>query len=113
MNYHRLAKEIRKGYAELKKDTIYKLYHVTWNNQLETSEITVENDSEFKVIIIGNTRNQPGARGYMYLFYTSDRRIPFPSLAEIERRLRTVSSKKILDKKDSSYFDWEEYGTLE
>lgn len=49
----------------------------------------------------------------MYLFYTANSNISFPSVAEIERRLRIVAEKKILNKKDSRYFDWEEYGSLE
>lgn len=112
MNYNKLAKEIKNGYSDLKKNETYKLYHVTYNNELETSEITVENDAEFKAIIIGNTRNMPESRGYMYLFYTNDRSVSFPTIKEIERRLKIVADKKILTD-DAEYFDWEKYGSLE
>lgn len=113
MNYNKLAKEIKDGYNNLKKNIMYKSYYVTWNDELETSEIKVENDSGFKAIIIGNTRNIPESRGYMYLFYTNDRNVPFPTIKEIERRLRIVAGKKVLTDDDAKYFDWEEYGSLE
>lgn len=113
MNYNKLAKEIKNGYSDLKKNETYKLYHVTYNNELETSEITVENDAEFKAIIIGNTRNMPESRGYMYLFYTNDRSVSFPTIKEIERRLKIVADKKILTDDDAEYFDWEKCGSLE
>ena len=113
MNYNKLAKEIKDRYNDLKKNEIYKLYHVTWNDELETSEITVKNDAGFKAIIIGNTGHMPESRGYMYLFYTNDRNIPFPTIKEIERRLKIVADKKVLTDDDASYFDWEEYGSLE
>ena len=113
MSYKGLAREIKAGYNDLKKDTVYKLHHVTWNDELGTSEITVENDAEFKAIIIGNTRGMSKSRGYMYLFYTNDRSIPFPTIKEIERRLKIVADKEILTDEDASYFDWEEYGSLE
>ena len=113
MSYKELAREIKAGYNDLKKDTVYKLHHVTWNDELETSEITVENDAEFKAIIIGNTRGMSKSRGYMYLFYTNDRSVPFPTIKEIERRLKIVANKEILTDEDASYYDWEEYGSLE
>ena len=113
MSYKGLAREIKAGYNDLKKDTVYKLHHVTWNDELGTSEITVENDAEFKAIIIGNTRGMSKSRGYMYLFYTNDRSIPFPTIKEIERRLKIVANKEILTDEDASYYDWEEYGSLE
>ena len=113
MNYNKLARKIKNGYNKLKKDTTFKLYHVTWNSKLDTSEITVENDAEFKAIIIGNTRNVPESRGYMYLFYTNDRNVPFPAIEEIERRLKIVASKEIVTDNDADYYDWEEYGSLE
>lgn len=113
MSYKGLAREIKAGYNDLKKDTVYKLHHVTWNDELGTSEITVENDAEFKAIIIGNTRGMSKSRGYMYLFYTNDRSIPFPTIKEIERRLKIVADKEILTDEDASYYDWEEYGSLE
>ena len=113
MRYKELAKEIKNGYNELKKNIMYKLYNVTWNNELETSEITVENDAEFKAIIIGNTRGTSNSKEYMYLFYTNDRNVPFPTIKEIERRLKVIVNKEILTDDDASYFDWEEYGSLE
>lgn len=113
MNYKEFAREIRTGYNDLKKDTVYKLYNVTWNDELGTSEITVENDAEFKAIIIGNTRGMSRSRGYMYLFYTNDRSVPFPTIKEIERRLKIVANKEILVDEDASYHDWKEYGSLE
>lgn len=113
MNYSKLARKIRNGYDELKQDTINKLFYVTWNRRLETSEITIRNDAGFKAIIIGDTRNHPDAKGYMYLFYTGNPHKPFPSIREIERRLEIVAQKGVLTKKDTRYFDWPEYGSLE
>lgn len=107
--YKALARAIRKGYNELKNNSIYKLYTVT-------PEIIVENDAGFKAVIIGNIKSTPQSRGYMYLFYandTDDTEIPFPTAKEIERRLKIVANKGILDDADADYFDWEEYGTLE
>lgn len=113
MSYKELAREIKAGYNDLKKNITYKLYNVTWNDELKTSEITVENDAEFKAIIIGNTNGMSKSRGYMYLFYTNDRNVPFPTIKEIERRLKIVANKEILTDEDASYYDWEEYGSLE
>lgn len=113
MSYKELAKEIKTAYNDLKKDITYKLYNVTWNDELKTSEITVENDAEFKAIIIGNTKGMSKSRGYMYLFYTNDRNVPFPTIKEIERRLKIVANKEVLIDEDASYYDWEEYGSLE
>ena len=113
MSYKELARTIKAGYNELKKDTVYKLYNVAYNDKLGTSEITVENDAGFKAIIIGNTRGMSKSRGYMYLFYTNDRNVPFPTIKEIERRLKIVANKEILTDEDADYFDWEEYGSLE
>lgn len=113
MTYKKLARKIKDAYNYLKKNTVYKLYRVTWNQELETSEITVENDAQFKAIIIGNTMNVPESRGYMYLFYADDRSVPFPSIKEIERRLKIVADKGILSDDDAAYYDWEQYGSLE
>lgn len=113
MSYRELARAIKQGYNELKQDTVYKLHHVTWNSKLNTSEITVENDAEFKAIIIGNTKGTQKSRGYMYLFYTNDRSVPFPTIKEIERRLKVLAKKEALTEEDASYFDREEYGSLE
>lgn len=113
MNCNKLAKKIKNGYDFLTKNTVYKLYHVTWNDKLETSEITVENDAEFKAVIIGNTRNVPESKGYMYLFYADDRNVPFPTIKELERRLKIIANKDILTEDDASYYDWDEYGSLE
>lgn len=113
MGYNELAREIKAGYNELKKNIVYKLHNVTWNDELGTSEITVENDAEFKAIIVGNTNGMSKSRGYMYLFYTNDRNVPFPTIKEIERRLKIVANKEILTDEDAAYFDWEEYGSLE
>ena len=113
MGYKELAISIRDGYHNLKKEPVYKLYNIIWNYELGTAEISVENDAEFKAIIIGSTRSVPASRGYMYLFYTNDRKVPFPSIKEIIRRLKIVANKGILTDKDAEYFDWEEYGSLE
>lgn len=112
MCYKELARAIKAGYNDLKKNTVYKLHYVTWNDKLGTSEITVENDAEFKAIIIGDTRGMSKSRGYMYLFYTNDRNAPFPTVKEIECRLKIVANKKILTNEDAKYFDWDEYGSL-
>lgn len=113
MNYNKLAKDIRSGYEELKKDETNKLFYVQWNDKLKTSEITVENDVGFKAIIIGNTSGISKSRGYMYLFYTNDNNIPFPTAKEIERRLKVVANKEVLTDNDADYFDWDEYESLE
>lgn len=113
MGYKELARNIRNGYHSLKKELVFKYYNVTWNYELGTAEISVKNDAEFKAIIIGNTRSVPESRGYMYLFYTNDRKVPFPSIKEIVRRLKIVANKGILTDKDADYFDWEKYGSLE
>ena len=52
-------------------------------------------------------------RGYMYLFYTNDSKVLFPSVKEIIRRLKIVASGERLTDQDAEYFDWEEYGSLE
>ena len=113
MGYEELARNIRNGYHSLKKEPVFKYYNVAWNYELGTAEISVKNDAEFKAIIIGNTRSVPESRGYMYLFYTNDRKVPFPSIKEIVRRLKIVANKGILTDKDVDYFDWEKYGSLE
>lgn len=111
MSYRDLAREIRMAYKDLKNDSINKLYYVTWNNKLGTSEITVENDGGFRAIIIGNVNGN--SRGYMYLFYTNDDNVSFPTIKEIERRLRIITKKENLEEKDSQYFNWKEFGNLE
>lgn len=113
MGYKELARAIKAGYNDLKKDTVYKLHNVTYNDKLGTSEITVENDAGFRAIIIGDTRGMCKSRGYMYLFYTSDDNVPFPTIKEIERRLKIVANKEVLTDNDVDYFDWDEYESLE
>lgn len=113
MSYKKLAQVIKEGFNYLKKDITYKLYCVVWNNKLGISEITVENDAEFKAIIIGDTNSTSESRGYMYLFYTNDINVPFPTIKEIERRLKIVANKETLNDKDASCFDRKEYGSLE
>lgn len=113
MGYKELARNIKNGYNSLKNEPVFKYYNVTWNYELRTAEISVKNDAEFKAIIIGNIKCSPESRGYMYLFYTNDRKVPFPSVKEITRRLKIVADKRILDDKDAAYYDWEEYGSLE
>ena len=49
----------------------------------------------------------------MYLFYTNDRAVRFPSIKEIERRLKMVANKEIITDEDADYFDWDKYGSLE
>lgn len=70
MTYTELARKIKNAYKDLRKDEVYKLYNVMWNDELDTAEITVENDAGFRAAIIGNTSGMKGSRGYMYLFYT-------------------------------------------
>lgn len=106
MNCKDLARNIKNSYNDLKKDEICKVFNVT-------SEIVVENDASFKAIIIGNTNGMSKLRGYMYLFYTNDRAVRFPSIKEIERRLKMVANKEIITDEDADYFDWDEYGSLE
>ena len=113
MSYEELAKAIHAGYNKLKKNEIDKLYYVTWNSALETSEITVENDAGFRAIIIGNTDGMSKSRGFMYLFYTNDRSVPFPTIEEIACRLKMVVNKEIITSEDADYNDWKEYGSLE
>lgn len=112
MGYGELARKIKDGYNSLKREPVFKYFNITWNQKLGTAEILVENDAEFKAIIIGNTKKS-NSRGYMYLFYTNDRKVPFPSVKEIIRRLEIVANRGILDDKDAEYFDWREYGSLE
>lgn len=112
MGYGELARKIKDGYNSLKREPVFKYFNITWNQKLGTAEILLENDAEFKAIIIGNTKKS-NSRGYMYLFYTNDREIPFPSVKEIIRRLEIVANRGILADKDAEYFDWREYGSLE
>ncbi len=113
MGYRELAGKIKDGYNSIKKEPVFKYFDITWNEKLETAEISVENDAEFKAIIIGSIEKSPTSRGYMYLFYTNNRKVPFPSIKEIMRRLNIVANGGILADKDAEYFDWEEYGSLE
>lgn len=113
MSYREVARAIKAGYSDLKKDTVSKLYNIAYNAKLGTSEITVENDAGFRAIIIGDTRGMCKSRGYMYLFYSNDNKAPFPTIKEIERRLKIIANKEILTDEDADYFDWERYGSLE
>jgi len=113
MNCKELAWKIKDGYKDLKRDSINKVYNIMWNHELETAEISVINDAEFKAIIIGDIRTRPEARGHMYLFYSDDRKVSFPAIKEIERRLKAVAREETLSDEDAAYFDWEEYGSLE
>ena len=113
MTYLELARKIKSAYKELKQNEVYKLFNVIWNNDLEESEITVENDAGFRAIIIGNTSGVKKSRGYMYLFYTNDDTELFPTIKEIEHRLKVVANQEILTDKNANYFDWEQYGSLE
>lgn len=106
MTTYDIASKIKAGYNELRKNTIYKTYTVT-------HEITVENDGGFRAIIIGNTSGTSNSRGYMNLFYTNDNHVSFPTIREIERRLKIIVNKEVLSDEDACYFDWEEFGTLE
>ena len=113
MGYRELAVKIKNGYSSLKREPVFKCLDIIWNQKLKTAEISVVNDAEFKVIIIGSTQNLTTSRGYMYLFYTNDSKVLFPSVKEIIRRLKIVASGESLTDQDAEYFDWEEYGSLE
>ena len=113
MGYRELAVKIKNGYSSLKREPVFKCLDIIWNQKLKTAEISVVNDAEFKVIIIGSTQNLTTSRGYMYLFYTNDSKVLFPSVKEIIRRLKIVASGEGLTDQDAEYFDWEEYGSLE
>ena len=113
MGYRELAVKIKNGYSSLKREPVFKCLDIIWNQKLKTAEISVVNDAEFKVIIIGSTQNLTTSRGYMYLFYTNDSKVLFPSGKEIIRRLKIVASGERLTDQDAEYFDWEEYGSLE
>lgn len=113
MGYRELAVKIKNGYSSLKREPVFKCLDIIWNQKLKTAEISVVNDAEFKVIIIGSTQNLTTSRGYMYLFYTNDSKVLFPSVKEIIRRLKIVASGEKLADQDAEYFDWEEYGSLE
>ena len=113
MTYLELARKIKSAYKELKQDEVYKLFNIIWNNDLGESEITVENDAGFRAIIIGNTSGVKKSRGYMYLFYTNDDTELFPTIKEIEHRLKVVANQEILTDKNAGYFDWKQYGSLE
>lgn len=113
MGYRELAVKIKNGYSSLKRDPVFKCLDIIWNQKLKTAEISVVNDAGFKAIIIGSTQNLTTSRGYMYLFYTNDSKVLFPSVKEIIRRLKIVASGERLTDQDAEYFDWEEYGSLE
>lgn len=113
MGYRELAVKIKNGYSSLKREPVFKCLDIIWNQKLKTAEISVVNDAEFKVIIIGSTQNLTTSRGYMYLFYTNDSKVLFPSVKEIIRRLKIVASGERSTDQDAEYFDWEEYGSLE
>ena len=113
MGYRELAVKIKNGYSSLKRDPVFKCLDIIWNQKLKTAEICVVNDAGFKAIIIGSTQNLTTSRGYMYLFYTNDSKVLFPSVKEIIRRLKIVASGERLTDQDAEYFDWEEYGSLE
>lgn len=113
MGYRELAVKIKNGYSSLKREPVFKCLDIIWNQKLKTAEISVVNDAEFKVIIIGSTQNLTTSRGYMYLFYTNDSKVLFPSVKEIIRRLKIVASGEKLTDQDAEFFDWEEYGSLE
>ena len=113
MGYRELAVKIKNGYSSLKREPVFKCLDIIWNQKLKTAEISVVNDAEFKVIIIGSTQNLTTSRGYMYLFYTNDSKVLCPSVKEIIRRLKIVASGERLTDQDAEYFDWEEYGSLE
>ena len=113
MGYRELAVKIKNGYISLKREPVFKCLDIIWNQKLKTAEISVVNDAGFKAIIIGSTQNLTTSRGYMYLFYTNDSKVLFPSVKEIIRRLKIVASGERLTDQDAEYFDWEEYGSLE
>lgn len=112
MTYTELARKIKNAYKELRKDKVCKLYNVMCNDDLDISEITVENDAGFRAVIIGNTSGTK-SRGYMYLFYTNDDSEVFPTVRELARRLKAVAAQEVLTDENADYFDWEEYGSLE
>lgn len=37
----------------------------------------------------------------------------FPTIKEIEHRLKVIANQEILTDKNADYFDWEQYGSLE
>ena len=113
MGYRELAVKIKNGYSSLKREPVFKCLDIIWNQKLKTAEISVVNDAGFKAIIIGSTQNLTTSRGYMYLFYTNDSKVLFPSVKEIIRRLKIVAIGERLPDQDADYFDWEEYGSLE
>lgn len=113
MGYRELAVKIKNGYSSLKREPVFKCLDIIWNQKLKTAEISVVNDAGFKAIIIGSSQNLTTSRGYMYLFYTNDSKVLFPSVKEIIRRLKIVASGERLTDQDAEYFDWEEYGSLE
>ena len=113
MGYRELAVKIKNGYSSLKREPVFKCLDIIWNQKLKTAEISVVNDAGFKAIIIGSTQNLTTSRGYMYLFYTNDSKVLFPSVKEIIRRLKIVASGERVTDQDAEYFDWEEYGSLE
>lgn len=108
------ATRIKSAYDDLKKDDIYKEYRVQWNNHIGSGipEITVINDAGFRAILIGDVRNAKDSRGYMYLFYTNDENVKFPSITEITRRLQIIANEEVLEGDTVAYYDWPEYGSL-
>lgn len=74
MGYRELAVKIKNGYSSLKREPVFKCLDIIWNQKLKTAEISVVNDAEFKVIIIGSTQNLTTSRGYAVISKVS----PFP-----------------------------------
>lgn len=108
-----MGKSLMRGFGQQSMRAVFKCLDIIWNQKLKTAEISVVNDAGFKAIIIGSTQNLTTSRGYMYLFYTNDSKVLFPSVKEIIRRLKIVASGERLTDQDAEYFDWEEYGSLE
>lgn len=57
MGYRELAVKIKNGYSSLKREPVFKCLDIIWNQKLKTAEISVVNDAEFKVIIIGTKKS--------------------------------------------------------
>lgn len=106
-----LARSIKKAGKEIANDEINKIYYL--EPQVKDS-ITVESDSGFEAIVIGNTGR--AGSGYMYLYFKNTPvRNSFPSSAAIAKLLKQVIRKERLEigEGKAAYYDWSEFGSLE
>ena len=76
-----------------------------FNNSVQPINIVTEEST-----VLDNNRTQIDNKKYNY---TNNDTESFPTIKEIEHRLRVVANQEILTDKNANYFDWEQYGSLE